>query len=849
MKILKTGLLLMMICSMIVSSFSISVYAKSSEMLNTFFVATDGNDENDGSIDAPFKTLEAARDAIRNLNKEVGLPNGGVCVYIRGGTYSRLKSFKLEEQDSGTIDSPITYRAYKDEKVEFIGGISLSVKDFLRVGDEAVLNRIHDRKAREFIYQYDLSDIENFEVAEMFFPGSFSNAGTKATPNELICDDEIMTIARWPNGDSNFSNVAGVISKAVEGKGFAFTTSDTSRANNWRRASDMRVYGFWRYDWADQCMSVDNIRNGIITTNTTANYDGPVDGARFYVFNLLEELDEPGEFYIDKETKILYFYPPLTSTADSTIYLSALIDPVFLIENASNITLRNFKVQATRGVAFQINGGENNLVAYNEIINAGGNAIRINAEKNSGAVGNYVKNCNGGITVSGGDRITLTPAGNYAENNHVEKWSRITKTYVGGFSVGGVGNRISHNKMHDALHLSMQFSGNENMIEFNEIYDVLQAVDDAGSIYAGNSWTWRGNKILNNYFHTMTGKSGGVGLGAIYCDDWLANVTISGNLFHNISGRGIWAEGGSDHLFTNNIMVDVRGPSVRIADRAADGTVYSENSTGKEKMLYDRLVELPYDTGIWAEMYPQLPNILKSNPGLPQRNVVTKNAIVNSGAISIGVLAEENGTVKDNETFTDPGFVDMANGDFRIKSNAEIYNVIKGFEDIQFEKMGMYTDRLNERIKNAIVLAANKAGAYINGDFKQIDESNDFVVPVIDNGRTLVPVRFISESIGAKVEWNAETQDINIRIGDKEIVMTIGNKLMTVNGRSTTLDVEPKVISGRTLIPLRALAEALDKQVFWDEKGLIVISDKTNTFDSKEDAYLIDELIRKVNLR
>ena len=79
--------------------------------------------------------------------------------------------------------------------------------------------------------------------------------------------------------------------------------------------------------------------------------------------------------------------------------------------------------------------------------------------------------------------------------------------------------------------------------------------------------------------------------------------------------------------------------------------------------------------------------------------------------------------------------------------------------------------------------------------------------------------------------------------------MSFENDTMTIDGVPTTLEVMPQVVSGRTLIPLRAMAEAVNKEVFWDEKGLIVISGNAKVFDSKTDDYLIDELIRQVNLR
>lgn len=107
-----------------------------------------------------------------------------------------------------------------------------------------------------------------------------------------------------------------------------------------------------------------------------------------------------------------------------------------------------------------------------------------------------------------------------------------------------------------------------------------------------------------------------------------------------------------------------------------------------------------------------------------------------------------------------------------------------------------------------------------------VDPDNTEVVPVVENGRTLVPVRFISEQFGAEVIWIPEEPDwVTIKTEEILIQMTIGYESMAVNGELIDLDVAPKVVSGRTLLPLRAIVEALEKEVSWDD-GLIIIGDQ-----------------------
>ena len=92
--------------------------------------------------------------------------------------------------------------------------------------------------------------------------------------------------------------------------------------------------------------------------------------------------------------------------------------------------------------------------------------------------------------------------------------------------------------------------------------------------------------------------------------------------------------------------------------------------------------------------------------------------------------------------------------------------------------------------------------------------------------RTLVPVRFIAESFGAKVGWDGNTQTVTVESAGKTITLVIDSKKMTVGSETVELDVPAQTINDRTLIPLRAIVEALGKQVFWDERGLIVMSEE-----------------------
>jgi hypothetical protein len=97
------------------------------------------------------------------------------------------------------------------------------------------------------------------------------------------------------------------------------------------------------------------------------------------------------------------------------------------------------------------------------------------------------------------------------------------------------------------------------------------------------------------------------------------------------------------------------------------------------------------------------------------------------------------------------------------------------------------------------------------------------VPPQIVNGRTLMPIRAIAQKLGAGVDWNPKTRTITIRKGDKVIVLAVDKPNARVNGKLVKLDVPPKIINNRTMIPLRFVAENLDVNVTWVAEAQTVV--------------------------
>jgi len=148
-------------------------------------------------------------------------------------------------------------------------------------------------------------------------------------------------------------------------------------------------------------------------------------------------------------------------------------------------------------------------------------------------------------------------------------------------------------------------------------------------------------------------------------------------------------------------------------------------------------------------------------------------------------------------------------------------------------------DQLNAGSFMLLMIGDEKA--IINGRVLRIDSEQTGVTPIMKDGRTLVPVRFISDAFGADVQWNEAGKEIIITYGEIIIQMKLGSAQYTISGLKKELDVPAQEINGRTLIPLRAMAEALDKKVAFKD-DLIYISDKEVAIDDAGFEMLINNM-------
>lgn len=653
-----------------------------------FHVADYGSDSNPGTRAKPFATLERARDAVRELDVRRHPPDGGVTVWLKGGTYVREATFELTERDSGTKACPVVYRSYEGEQARLVGG--REVRRFSAVTDRAVLERL-DEAARAHVRQADLRAEGISDFGKLTARG-FGRPGRPAAL-ELFFRGAPMQLARWPNGE--WAMTAGV----PDGPNGGRFNYEGDRPGRWTESKDVWVHGYWTWPWADsheKVASIDIAKREIGTEPPHGVY-GYQAHKRYYALNILEELDQPGEFYVDRDSGILYFWPP-DRIRRSDAWVSVMEAPLVKVSAASHVTLRGLALECCRGTAVEIVDCANVQVAGCVVRNVGGTGIIVKGGRSSGVLSCDISEIGDtGIVLDGGDRRTLTAASNYAVNNHLRRFGRWVRTYRPAILVSGVGNRVAHNLIHDAPHSAIILSGNDHVVEFNDIHHVCNETGDAGAFYMGRDWTQRGNAVRHNYFHELGSyedRHSAHGFSetmAVYLDDWTSGTLVYGNIFYR-ANRAVMIGGGRDNTVENNVFIEC-SPAIHVDAR---GLGWAKNYfDGTTTTLFDRFRDVNADRPPYSTRYPRLATLLEDEPAVPKGNVIARN--IHTGGKWLDLHGMQGGwvTFQDNLTEGDAGFVNAEARDFRLRPDSPAFRL--GFTPIPVETIGLYQDEFRTR--------------------------------------------------------------------------------------------------------------------------------------------------------
>lgn len=675
---------------------------------NLFYISNDGDDSNSGTMDKPFKTLEKARDTIREMISAGEYPETGITVYLRGGDYVMNSSFELTPQDSGTETAPITYMSYPGETANITGGTKLPYSSFEPISSD-MASKLIDKSAASKVLQIDLGKLGITDLGDLSRRGYIIASG-ELPQAELYIDGNRQQLSRWPN--SEWVGTTGIVRSGartqtgvLEG---AVYTIDYTRPMQWKtNITDIYTAGVLGPNYFYGYFPIGSIELGQITLregSVTSYYS-----KHFIRYeNVFEEIDEPGEYYIDHTTGMLYLYPGSDFNENSDIKLSMARENIISGSGVKNVTFKNIKIGESRAGGIRVTDTDNFNVVNCEIYGTGTNGIYISGT-NSSVNGCLIHDIGStGVSMSGGDYANRVSSGNSITNNHIYKAAQIERSYQAGILLGyqSVGINVSHNEVHDMPHAALIIYGPDHTIEYNDIYDAVKEFHDMDAIYMNvYQYPWERNVVIRrNFIHdlgqqTFTEKQ--MNVAGIRTDNHGNGLQVVENVFWNIGYkdangiRGVCAQG-IDNVVDHNIFVDTAGTYEGEHTYNPDAKWDIQSDTVKP--IYDQWLNFSKK---YSEQNPEVATFFDNHYLSYQKGNSFKGNVVvnikfplsslNQTQSSNGFNASDQLVDSENNyvTTSDPGFANYAGGDFTLKSDSQVFKKIPDFPEIDFNNIGI----------------------------------------------------------------------------------------------------------------------------------------------------------------
>lgn len=689
-----------------------TLWSLSADAQKSWVVSPRGSDRADGTPQRPFQTIDRA------LEEAARYPQVTKHILLRGGQYTITQSIEV------TGIHNLTIAAYRDEPVSVTGSYQVSPRQLRPVRDAAVRERLQE-SVRDHILEIDtralgipLSGITAKGFGRASLPGW----------SELFIDGTPLTIARWPNdsmvpigkvhctGDIPRENKSGIGDPVFEYAG--------DRPSRWQSTDGMWIGGYFAHGYADDMIPVRSIdtTSRTITAAMPTLY-GFMSGApwrEWYALNLVEEIDLPGEYVLDSLHGKIYLLPP-TDHTPKEIYISTLESPLFQFAECRNVTLRGITLEYSRGMGVYIEQSDSVRVDSCTIRNLGYVGVCIGRgdlgsnQEDAGSTetpegvpaligtlqnrtyndvlfnrmagsGNGVSNCYiyqvgaGGVSLSGGDRKTLTPAGNYVENCRIHTFNRLEKSYRPGIWIEGVGNRISNCEIYDAPSMAILLHGNNHTVEYCDIHHVCREVDDQGAFYYGRDPSEQGNRVQYCYFHDFSSAHR---VSATYHDDGACGLEVFGCVYFRAGTIPVLIGGGHDNIYRNNLFLDL--PMAIHIDNRMEG--WGRSMLDKGGIVDRRLQTVRHTEAPYATAYPRLAEYWEGTPRVPRGNEIAGNLFWQVDKILNGATSWADWS-NNWVTTADPGLVDAEHPLKGFVPDAAIYRMIDHFTPIPFERIG-----------------------------------------------------------------------------------------------------------------------------------------------------------------
>jgi hypothetical protein len=535
----------------------------------SFYVSPKGNDSWSGDrIERPFATIQRARDAIREL-KNIQELTKPATVYIRAGIYELDETLVFKPEDSGTINHPVKYVAYNNEKPVISGG-------------KAIKSHWERYKGNIMVCDIPEAKNENWKFRQLFLNG------------------KRMDRARIPNKGSYYR-----IEKTEEDPGRSAMKFREGDFEKWNNLDDVEVVIF--HSWNESRLFVSDVdaEKQIVT------FTGPIGVPlgkftervpnRYYIENVLEGLDYPGEWYLDSDAGKLYLYS--TENLDNSELRAPLINQLVKLKGNpeeqafvefiefSGLTFSDAGYDVPpEGIptlpdvgdiykpsAITLEGAKFCKFENNFIRNVGTYALEVTGDANK-IIRNKIYNAGSGgiITRSYGKER------NIISYNHIHDCGAIF--YSGcGINIDDGGGKIANNLIHDisqtgvyGRHWATSYQEEQRrnqeqelLIEYNEIHDVGSKLNDCAGIFIRDSnIVIRNNLIYNVYSYKYYENLGhfnncGVPGWGIYLGCETRNSLVENNIIYNMTEGMHIFYGTREVIIRNNIFADCEVRQIR----------------------------------------------------------------------------------------------------------------------------------------------------------------------------------------------------------------------------------------------------------------------------------------------
>lgn len=681
------------------------------------YVSVEGNDANPGTKELPLASLKGARDLVRQIKAS---SRGDIVVWFQGGDYYLEETVVFGLEDSGEGAASITYQASPDEKPMFSATIGIDTWK----KPEATIQALPEA-AQGKVWVLDLNQIQG--IPERFFTLYDSEGRLPRARSESFIPSSYSTSLRGSELDKHMLNYPDGALK------------------NWPNLEDIEILIRPHHAWILNILTLESVNEKAKIARTTLEATYPMEELHLlrglescWVENVLEALDEPGEWVLNTKEGKLYLWPR-TDLPPQGVRVPLLREYI-RVEGEINSTDQNdipVRNLCFRGLSFKhgerdllteqdkglqhdwdmydkanamlrLRGAENCVIEDCHFTQSGGSAIRVDLHGQENRIqNNHIEHIGGtGILLSGyGPETKDVSKHNLVYNNHVHHCGEIYWHAPGIFLWQSSENRVAHNLIHNTPYSGMIISGkmdrfisraerdggqertkpregilgHGNLIEYNEIHHVMELMGDGNGIYIRGAGT--GNIIRRNFVHHLLAPM--AMQSAIRTDGGQKGTLISENLIYKCVSHGMHLK--LNNRAENNIIADILG------------TVHNGR---KITPIFFKLREGPLTGGAIKHniLYQPGENVVffdqGENPRLPAawaREADTDyNLYYCAGNPGLSQEALEVAQAEGIDTHSlalDPLFVNPENGDFRFKPDSPALKL--GFVPFDMSKVGL----------------------------------------------------------------------------------------------------------------------------------------------------------------